>query len=159
MKIKIKKVLSTKRIPKKDGSGDFPISQVLTEDDQVFDIFGEPKEGEEKEGEVVENQYGKQFKEKKSGGSYRGGGRSSGERTEIIRQNALGHAIRTFEISKTPIEKEKVVALAEFYKNYVIDGIKPIVKPVAKPTKEELDEQDVDDILEGFDEGFNEEEA
>ena len=33
--IEIKKILSTKQIPKKDGSGSFPVSQVLTVDDEV----------------------------------------------------------------------------------------------------------------------------
>jgi hypothetical protein len=162
MKIKIKKILQTKELQKKDGSGTFPISQILTEDDEVGDVFGKPEVGDELEGDWKDTKYGKQFEKASSGKKGGFSGRSEEERTEIIRQNALGHAIKTFEISKTPLEKEKVVALAEFYKNYVqkgvTNGIKEAVKKTEKTHKitdeeaeQDLDEQDLDEILNGFD--------
>jgi hypothetical protein len=71
MKIKVKKVLSTRSIPKKDGSGNFTKTQFLTEADDVLDTFGSVEVGQEYEGEVEENQYGKTFKKANSG--FKGG--------------------------------------------------------------------------------------
>lgn len=64
--ITIKKIVSTKQVPKKDGSGSFPVNQVLTTDDEVGDVMGNVKEGDQLEGIWEETQYGKRFK--KAGG-------------------------------------------------------------------------------------------
>jgi len=66
MKISIKKITNTKMIDKKDGSGQFPVNQVLTDNDEVLEIVGEVKVGQELEGEIEETQYGKRFKKAKS---------------------------------------------------------------------------------------------
>ena len=55
---KVKKVISSKSIPKKDGSGSFPKSQVLSENDDVFSVMGNPKVGDILRGEIVDKGYG-----------------------------------------------------------------------------------------------------
>ena len=67
MKIKIKKVVSSREVERKDGQGKFPVHQILTEDDEVLEIIGSAEVGKEYEGEIEETQYGKRFRKAQTG--------------------------------------------------------------------------------------------
>ena len=67
MKIKVKKITNTKMVDRKDGNGQFPVNQILTDDDEVLEIIGSVKVGDELEGEIKETQFGKRFEKTKTG--------------------------------------------------------------------------------------------
>ena len=69
MKIKVKKITNTKMVDRKDGNGQFPVNQILTDDDEVLEIIGPVKVGDELEGEIKETQFGKRFEKTKIGRS------------------------------------------------------------------------------------------
>jgi hypothetical protein len=150
MNYKIKKVLSTKQIAKKDGSGTFPKSQVLSENDEVFDVIGEVKEGDTLEGEVIDDpKWGKQLK--KAGGNGGGFQRKSDPETQkqIMRQsmfkeaNARGIAKSTLRAKFAKDDKElnkileeelggkHLLEVATYFAEFAENGYTP--KPKEEP--------------------------
>lgn len=137
----IKKVLNEKQIPKKDGSGVFTVSNVLTDADEVFEVTGTVKEGQTLSGEIMDTKFGKRFQ---AAGSSQGGmkrpfgGKSAEERWEMARMNALTNTV-TRMAAKADIflkigkDKEaletlsgaKILQMAFYLANFSMGNVKP----------------------------------
>lgn len=50
---------------------------------------------------------------------------------QIIRQSSISNALKHFELNEHKPKKEEVVQLAEYFKNYVIEGLNGKAKPTA----------------------------
>jgi len=134
MTYKVKKVLSTKQIPKKDGSGTFSKNQVLTEDDLVFDVIGEVKEGESLEGEVIDDpKWGKQFKRAGFVGGKFGSKNDPEINRMIIRQNALTNAVNyaIAKYAKTPdkMSGKEIIQCATYFAKYSEGKVTVVMTP------------------------------
>lgn len=142
---KVKKVLGTK--PYKNSV----ISQVLSEDDQVFDYFGVVTEGQQLECVIEKTQYGQTCKKVSSGG---GGGQQRDPETQnyIIRQNAMGHAVEragiiarlSLEFGGHPnlakvLEEElggkHLIQVATYIAKYAKGEVTVVDKPTNQPTQ------------------------
>jgi len=107
---KVKKILGTKNIPKKDGTGTFPVHNVLSEDDQVFDYVGVLNEGQTIEGYIEETKYGKKFKAAGTANNPGGRREDPNRQASIERQNALNNAIAYATAKAGLMDKTKATA-------------------------------------------------
>lgn len=144
MEYVVKKIVSEKQIPKKDGSGVFTVSNVLTEDDQVFEVTGQVKEGQTLSGEIEDTKFGKRFKAAGSSqaGAKRSFGKSIEERWEMARENALTNTVARMVAKadillkigddKAAIETlsgTKILQMAFYLANFNMGNIKPDMTP------------------------------
>ena len=153
MKIKVKKLLNVKQIPKKDGTGTFPVCNILTEDDEVGDVMGEVKVGDELEGEWEKTQYGMKFKKAYSGGGGGKYGKNNPEtQAQIIRQNSLTNAVAYCTAKANLMKKEDgekylsgkgIIQVATYFSKYslgkitVVMTLEEIAKELGYEAKEE----------------------
>lgn len=150
-KIKVKKITNTKMIPRKDGSGEFPVNQILTEDDEVLEIIGSVKVGDELEGEIKDTQYGKRFEKTRTGGT---GGKATFDPEYLDKKNelsarqtalncAVGLAGSKIEAGDKKVNGKETIKMAEVYLKW-LKGANPKEK---KEEKEEESDEELDRVI------------
>jgi len=142
MKVKVKKIDSTKDITTKDGRT-LKKTTFLSEDDQILNTFSSVEVGQEYEGDIKEDNFGKQFTKIKSGGFRSTFSPEYLEKKNELnaRQTALNNAVAMAVGRLTAnenIEKGAEIKQAEVYLKWLKGG--KVNGSSTKPKEEEPNE-------------------